>query len=82
MSQFDHPVQTAPAVGAQLNIDRSTLTRAFSNGALKKSAYRSADTILIDTSHPDFNVWLRQHEAWLEQHEALPQVKRIRKKQM
>jgi fatty-acid desaturase len=61
MSQFDHPIQTAPAVGAQLGIDRSTLTRAFNSEALKESAYRSADTILIDTEHPHFKEWLEAH---------------------
>jgi hypothetical protein len=81
MPQFDRPIQTAPAVGAQLGIDRSTLTRAFNSGALKESAYRSGDTILIDASHPDFQAWLQKHNEWLDQHKELPQVKRMRKKQ-
>ena len=73
MSQFDHPIQTAPAVGAVLDIDRSTLNRAFHSGALKEAAYRSGDTILIDTGHQHF-------EEWLEAHEITPRTKGYRKK--
>ena len=63
MHPFDHPVQTAPAVGAALGIDRSTLTRAHNSGALGAASYRSGDTVLIYTNHDDFLKWLEHHEA-------------------
>jgi len=75
LDRFEKPIQTTVAVGKAYGIHRTTLTRAFHSGALGDAAYRSADAILIDTSHPD---WFK----WLEAHRSQPRVKGQAKRQM
>ena len=58
---FEYPVQTAPALQAATRIDRSLFTRGATNGLFGASAYKSGDSWLFDTSHPDFDRWFQAH---------------------
>ena len=58
---FDRPVQTTRAIQDATGINRTVFTQAANNGLLGESAYRSGDSWLFDTSHPDFVKWYQAH---------------------
>lgn len=58
---FTNPVQTAPALEKATGVDRSLFTRGANKGHFGASAYRSGDSWLFDTAHPDFDRWWVAH---------------------
>ncbi len=58
---FERPVQAVRAVQDATGINRSTILQALGKGAFGEAAYKSGDTWLLDTGHPDFKNWLEAH---------------------
>ncbi len=73
MPHFDRPIQTTRALQDATGINRTVFTQAANNGLLGEAAYKSGDSWLFDTSHPDFDKWYQAH--WQQ-----PRVKGNKKK--
>lgn len=59
---FGRPVQTAPALEKASGIHRTVYTYGAKRGLFGEAAYRSEDSWLFDTSHPDFDRWFQEHK--------------------